>query len=99
MMTAAPPLRTALPPRRVGLATRFTTWTREHRLGALLLIAPVLLFLLFMLALPLASVVEMSFFKRGPAGSIVRDVSLGNYATFLHEPAYLKILLNSAAVE
>lgn len=98
MSTAAAPLRTALAPRRVGLITRFTTWTREHRLGALLLIAPVLLFLLFMLALPLASVVELSFFRRGPAGSIVRESSLVNYATFLHEPAYLKVLLNSAVV-
>jgi len=97
MMAEAAPF-SALPPRRVGLTTRFTTWAREHRLGALLLIAPVLLFLLFMLALPLASVVEMSFFKRGPAGSVVRDASLLNYTTFLHEPAYLKILLNSAAV-
>jgi spermidine/putrescine transport system permease protein len=98
MTTAAAPLRAALPPRRLSLATRFTAWAREHRLGALLLIAPVLLFLLFMLALPLASVVEMSFFKRGPAGSIVRDASLINYTTFLHEHAYFKILLNSAAV-
>jgi len=96
--TAASPLRTTLPPRRVGLATRFTAWTRAHHLGAALLIAPVLLFLLFMLALPLASVVEMSYFRRGPAGSIVRDVSLVNYTTFLEEPVYLKVLVNSAVV-
>ena len=98
MSAAAPALRTAFPPRRVGLVTRFTAWTRAHRVGALLLIAPVLLFLLVMLALPLASVVEVSFFRRGPAGSIVRDVSLVNYATFLHEPVYIKVLVNSAIV-
>jgi spermidine/putrescine transport system permease protein len=98
MTAATAPLRTAFPPRPPGPITRFTAWTREHRLGALLLIAPVLLFLLVMLLLPLASMVELSFFKRGPAGSIVRDVSLVNYTTFLKEPVYLKVLINSAVV-
>ena len=97
MSLNAQPMRVALRPRPAGLMTRFTAWTRAHRLGALLLISPVLLFLLFMLLLPLASMVELSFFKRGPAGSIVRDISLVNYATFLQEPVYLKVLINSAA--
>ncbi len=98
MSLNAQPMRVALRPRPAGLITRFTAWTRAHRLGALLLISPVLLFLLFMLLLPLASMVELSFFKRGPAGSIVREISLVNYATFLQEPVYLKVLINSAVV-
>ena len=42
--------------------------------------------------------VQLSFFKGGPAGSIVREYSIGNYATFLGEPVYLKILINSAVM-
>src|SRR5438477_2500898 len=88
----------AIAPRPLALATRFTTWARLHRVGVLLLIAPVLSFLLLMLMLPLASMVELSLFKRGPAGTIVRELSLINYVTFLQEPVYLKVLINSGII-
>jgi spermidine/putrescine transport system permease protein len=84
--------------RPVSIGTYITTWVRQHRLGPLLLLAPVLSFLVLMLLLPLAAVVQLSFFTGGPAGSIVREYSLGNYATFLGEPVYLKILINSAVM-
>jgi spermidine/putrescine transport system permease protein len=84
--------------RPISIGTYFTTWVRQHRLGPLLLLAPVLSFLVLMLLLPLAAVVQLSFFTGGPAGSIVREYSLGNYATFLGEPVYLKILINSAVM-
>jgi spermidine/putrescine transport system permease protein len=88
----------AIMPRPLALTTRFTAWARLHRVGAPLLIAPVLSFLLFMLMLPLASMVELSLFKRGPAGTIVRELSTINYVTFLQEPVYLKVLINSAII-
>src|SRR5438552_4262399 len=88
----------AITSRPLALATRFTTWVRLHRVGALLLIAPVLSFLLLMLMLPLASMVELSLFKRGPAGTIVRELSLINYVTFLQEPVYLKVMINSCII-
>ena len=88
----------AITPRPLALTTQFTTWARLHRVGVLLLIAPVLSFLLLMLMLPLASMVELSLFKRGPAGTIVRELSLINYVTFLQEPVYLKVLINSAII-
>ena len=84
--------------RPISIGTYFTIWVRQHRLGPLLLLAPVLSFLVLMLMLPLAAVVQLSFFKGGPAGSIVREYSIGNYATFLGEPVYLKILVNSAVM-
>ena len=84
--------------RPVSIGTYFTTWVRQHRLGPVLLLAPVLSFLVLMLMLPLAAVVQLSFFQGGPAGAIVRQYSIGNYATFLGEPVYLKILLNSAVI-
>jgi len=88
----------AITPRPLALATQFTMWARLHRVGVLLLIAPVLSFLLLMLMLPLASMVELSLFKRGPAGTIVRELSLINYVTFLQEPVYLKVLINSGII-
>jgi spermidine/putrescine transport system permease protein len=84
--------------RPISIGTGFTTWVRQHRLGAPLLLAPVLSFLVLMLLLPLLAVLQLSFFKGGPAGSITREYSIGNYATFLGEPVYLTILVNSAVI-
>src|SRR5689334_13015411 len=81
-----------------SVTTRISNWARLHKLGAYLLIAPALMLLLFVLMVPLISVVQLSLYKRGPAGTIIRETSLNNYITFLGEPVYLKILANSAVV-
>jgi spermidine/putrescine transport system permease protein len=84
---------------RLGaFTTAFSLWARRGGLGPALLVAPVALFLMGMLLFPLVSLVELSLYRRGPAGTIIRDASLVNYISFLQEPIYLRVLANSAMV-
>ena len=71
---------------------------RRHRIAPFVLVAPVVVFLAFVLLLPIAVMTEMSLYQRGQAGTIVKVMSLGNYVTFLEEPVYLKVLGNSALI-
>jgi len=88
----------AMPPRPLAITTRFSAWARRRGLGIYILVSPVVLFLFFVLMVPMVSVVEVSLYKRGFAGTIIKEVSFQNYLTFLGEPVYLRILANSAFI-
>jgi spermidine/putrescine transport system permease protein len=97
-MYTEPRVKSTTRPRTLSVTTRISNWARLHRLGAYLLISPALILLVFVLMVPLVSVVELSLYKRGPAGTIIREISFNNYTAFLGEPVYIKILANSALV-
>ena len=80
------------------LTTPFSYWVRRYRLATLFLFGPVALFLLGTLMLPLFLVLQLSVYRRGLAGIVIKSVSLENYVRFFGEPVYLTILLNSALV-
>jgi spermidine/putrescine transport system permease protein len=93
----APSAERPAPP-RPRLTRRVAVWGRARGLGLPLLLAPLLLFLLTMLLLPLGSIALTSLYARGEAGIIVRTVSLHNYAEFLTTPVYVRILVGSMVV-
>ena len=80
------------------LTRRVAFFVRTRRLALPILAAPLLGFLGLMLLLPLGSIVLMSLFARGPAGVIVRTLSLHNYVEFLTTWVYLRILFASMLV-
>lgn len=77
---------------------RFASFVRKHRLAPLVLLAPVIAFLMAMLVLPLASIVELSLYRRGEAGNVIEIAGWQNYATFLGEYVYRHMLTYSALV-
>jgi spermidine/putrescine transport system permease protein len=91
-------LRTVLEPARPRITRRFAGWVHARGLALPLLLAPLALFLLTMMVLPLGTIVLTSLYARGEAGVIVHTVSLHNYIEFLTTPVYLRILLGSMLV-
>jgi len=81
-----------------SLTRALSLFGRRHNIAPFVLVAPVVVFLAFVLLLPIAVMAEMSFYQRGQAGTIVKVMSFANYVTFLKEPAYLKVLGNSALI-
>lgn len=69
---------------------------RERR-RALALLAPIALWTLVFFALPLAVMVAVSLWQRGPEG-LEPVWSLANYAAILDRPAYLEALINSVEI-
>ena len=84
--------------RRRSLTVALSLAGRRHNIAPFVLVAPIVVFLLFVLVLPIAVMAEMSLYQRGQAGTIVKVISLANYITFLKEPVYLKVLGNSAMI-
>jgi spermidine/putrescine transport system permease protein len=95
MPEAGAGLRTAFEPAPPRLTRRVAGWARARGLALPLLLAPLALFLLTMMVLPLGTIVLTSLYARGEAGVIVPTVSLHNYVEFLTTPVYLRILLGS----
>ena len=85
-------------PRPPSLTTRLALFGRRHNVAPFVLVGPIVVFLLFVLVLPIVLMAETSLYQRGQAGAIVKVMSLGNYITFLKEPVYLKVLGNSALI-
>jgi len=85
-------------PRRRSLTVALSLAGRRRNVAPFVLVAPIVVFLLFVLVLPIAVMAEMSLYQRGQAGTIVKVMSLANYVTFLKEPVYLKVLGNSALI-
>ncbi len=84
--------------RRRSLTVALSLAGRRRNIAPFVLVAPIVVFLLFVLVLPIAVMAEMSLYQRGQAGTIVKVISLANYITFLEEPVYLKVLGNSALI-
>ena len=84
--------------RRISLTRALSLFGRRHNIAPLVLVAPVVVFLTFVLLLPIVVMAEMSFYQRGQAGTIIKVMSFANYVTFLKEPVYLKVLGNSALI-
>jgi spermidine/putrescine transport system permease protein len=84
--------------RRASLTRSLSLFGRRHNVAPFVLVAPVVVFLGFVLLLPIAVMAEMSLYQRGQAGTIVKVMSLANYVTFLKEPVYLRVLGNSALI-
>ena len=80
------------------MTIRLALFGRRHNLAPFALLAPIVVFLLFVLVLPIGLMAELSLYQRGQAGTIIKVMSLSNYITFLKEPVYLKVLGNSALV-
>ena len=81
-----------------SMTTRLSLFGRRHNAAPFALLAPIVIFLMFVLVLPIALMAELSLYQRGQAGTIIKVMSLSNYVTFLKEPVYLKVLGNSALV-
>ena len=83
---------------RISLTRVLSLFGRRHNVAPFVLLAPVVVFLGFVLLLPIAVMAEMSLYQRGQAGTIVKVMSFANYVTFLREPVYFKVLGNSALI-
>jgi spermidine/putrescine transport system permease protein len=81
-----------------SLTRALSLFGRRHGIAPFVLVAPVAVFLAFVLLLPIGVMAEMSLYQRGQAGTIVKVMSFANYVTFLEEPVYLKVLGNSALI-
>jgi spermidine/putrescine transport system permease protein len=80
------------------ITERLALAARRYRLAPVILAGPATAFLLLLLVLPLASVVELSGYRRGEAGIVIPELSLVNYRALLAEPIYLRVLSNSVSV-
>src|SRR5829696_715243 len=80
------------------ITERLAVAARRYRLAPVILAGPAAAFLLLLLVLPLASVVELSGYRRGEAGIVIRELSFENYRALLVEPIYLRVLSNSVSV-
>ena len=84
--------------RSASVTTRLALFGRRHNLAPFVLVGPIVVFLMFVLVLPIVLMAELSLYQRGQAGTIVKVMSFANYVTFLKEPVYLKVLGNSALI-
>lgn len=70
---------------------------KKRGLGAVVTVAPIMLWMIALVAIPLLIVVEMGFLTRGDYGQIVYKFTLDNYK-MLAKPIYLKILVDSLGI-